>query len=1152
MIRNLVNRILGRSRQELHQENTVSITAGGNITAGTVVGGNLHQHNYYFSSPPEPIPQPADSVAELGRFLDKNDVSSTEDHVVSTEVSLRIKEGEELQKRKRFSEALHIYLQVTSDPSVYGKAGPAALFSINLNIAICYLNLGDTEEYLTKAKKHLDQAKAVRAGHEEQLCLVFAWYHFEKKETDAAFEWAKKAIELKPDYIKAINIESIIRQERGVPLETILNERYFEDGKPRGLVLKDSSALFMLGQLLFRDNRFDEAIEYLSLSVEKGADEFLAMAFLGNVFLIKAFGGKDRVPDINLNKDIDLKYLTISASWFEKAFKLAGSVGLEGELKTFYVNASSAYFLLGKHREAYEEIQKAIGLGLREEGLLIHKGKIEVALGRIDEAKRTYSGLHGYSARIEEAIVSIIEDRNENAILILRDLLNDSVSLGPSEKTLCQELLAEAYLELRQFDAATEILNSLEQEGRASWESRVARAKLVEYSQDDVTGATQLYQQALNESSRHPRAVFDAVRFYGRTKQYDLIIGLLQGLVDENLPLVEVAKEDVYSYLAKAYHHKGSFLKAIEVVSEGLSKGVARPILRDILAESYFALRRYSEANQVFQEILADLPSDYQRNLDVAASLAMMGRVEESIPHFTRAERFHQGAPDSIFYMNYAKVKLLQGDNEEALKLAEKARDIDRDRPKSPAHAFYAHMGIRCGQVDSTIHYLAEYHSCYPKEPWIWRIQALEEENDGKKRLTPEFLKFLQAQSERFNRAIIAYKRSPLPIYYLARLFRRPLKEIWDWRYFYRLLIHIDSGHPDAMRQEFENLRTARTVMLDYLSLLVLNHIGLLEALIQEFDTVCVSQSLFDEIQADLIESEDTELRKIWEILRHSQRVQFVYSDTESYTDDERKLESVIGGPTRDTLLTARDKGHVLCCGDERFKQIAGGLKIRVTGIYAVLQRLCLAERLSDSDVSRAKLVLIEENHSFVSFNANDMIIMARSNGYRLDQKLACFFKPILEGDPEYVSFIKVYVAFIRHLLQTNLQIEVILPWLVQYAVVFQRLYGRDHIAEAFPQIFSTRKTFLSKDGLSITTKDFCLLSLALVCTLIHVLCEDPEKETALLATVSRSVTHHDLALRYHNDILPDARTRGEIVRRRIQGRVAEGEPIEDMIIRAA
>jgi tetratricopeptide (TPR) repeat protein len=159
------------------------------------------------------------------------------------------------------------------------------------------------------------------------------------------------------------------------------------------------------------------------------------------------------------------------------------------------------------------------------------------------------------------------------------------------------------------------------------------------------------------------------------------------------------------------------------------------------------------EANQVFLEILGESPNDFRKNLDVAVTFAMMGRVEESVPYFARAERACHGSPDSIFFMNYSNVKLLQGDNEEALRFAERARGIDKDRPKSPAHAFYAHMGVRCGQVDSTVQYLAEFHACYPKEAWIWKIRALEEESDGTKRLTPEFLEFMQTQSERFNRS---------------------------------------------------------------------------------------------------------------------------------------------------------------------------------------------------------------------------------------------------------------------------------------------------------------------------------------------------------------------------------------------------------------
>lgn len=1151
MILNLINKIFGLNRREHYQQNTVSLEAGGDITARHVVGGDYHQHDHYHcETPPDLIPKMAETITrDLGKFLDKNDISLAEDPVVATEVSLKIKEGEELQKRKKFSDALEIYLQVTSEPSAYGKAGPSALFSINLNIAICYLNLGDTEEYLFKAKKHLDQAREVKAGHEEQLCLVLAWYYFERNDRDTALEWAKKAIELKHDYIKAINIESVIRQEKNIPLETILNERYFEDGALKESVLKEASALFTLGQLFLRENRLDEAIEYLSLAIEKGTHEFLAMALLGNVFLLKAFGGKERIPDINLNRDIDLKYLTESAAWFEKAFQLARDLGLERGLKTFYVNASSAYFFLGKHREAYEEITKAIGLGLREEGLLIHKGKIEVVLGRMAEAKRTYSSIEGHSAKIEEALVSIIEDRDEDAAQILRGLLAESPSLGPNEKTLCQELLAEAFVKLGQYVEATEILNSLERGGRLTWESKVAHAKLREYSQNDIGGATQLHKQAVDESARHPRAVFEAVRFYGRTKQFNLIIDLLQGLIDEDLPLAEVAKEDVYRYLAKAHYHKGSFFRAVEVALEGLSKGAERQALNDVLAESYFASKRYSEANQVFLEILNETPNDFKKNLDVAATFAMMGRVEESIPYFERAERLSHGSPDSVFFMNYSKVTLLQGDKEKALRLAERARDLDKDRPKSPAHPFYAHMGVRCGQVDNTVQYLAEFHACYPKESWVWTVRAIEEAEDGSKKLAPEFLKFMQTQSERFNRAIKFYKNSPLPLYHLAKFFGRQVNDIWQWRYFYQLPIYIESGDSEVMRQEFDNLRSVRHVMMDYLVLLIMNHLGLLEVLVKEFDTLYVSQSLFDEIQQNIIDIEDAELWKLWDLLRHSLQVRFVVNDMDSCKEEERKLGDVIGGPMLDTLLTARDNGYVLCCGDERYKRMARGFEVRVTGIYALIEHLRLAGTISDFDASRVKLQLIEENHSFVSFNADDMINMAKSNGYVLDHKLAWFFVPILDGDPNYMSFINVYVAFMRHMLQSDLPVEIVIPWLAKYVEAFQKLYVRDHMSEKSPQFFGSRKMLPVEGDVNVTTKDVCLLSLALLYALVYALCEDSERKKMLMSSISQSVTHADFAMRYHNEIIPDSRERAESIMTRIREQFPRGESGEEVVI---
>jgi hypothetical protein len=90
-IPNLINRILGRNRQEDRQQNTVSIKAGGDVSAQNVVGGDLFQHNLYqCEAPPDFISNLAGSItADLGKFLDKSIASIGEDAVVSTDVSLK-------------------------------------------------------------------------------------------------------------------------------------------------------------------------------------------------------------------------------------------------------------------------------------------------------------------------------------------------------------------------------------------------------------------------------------------------------------------------------------------------------------------------------------------------------------------------------------------------------------------------------------------------------------------------------------------------------------------------------------------------------------------------------------------------------------------------------------------------------------------------------------------------------------------------------------------------------------------------------------------------------------------------------------------------------------------------------------------------------
>ena len=92
-----------------------------------------------------------------------------------------------------------------------------------------------------------------------------------------------------------------------------------------------------------------------------------------------------------------------------------------------------------------------------------------------------------------------------------------------------------------------------------------------------------------------------------------------------------------------------------------------------------------------------------------------------------------------------------------------------------------------------------KFHSTYPKEKIIRKVQAIKEGEGNKKSLTDEFSRMLEDMRERFEFGINNYKSNPLPLSYLQFWFNRDLNEIYLWRIIYNIPIYnlIDSYLPD-------------------------------------------------------------------------------------------------------------------------------------------------------------------------------------------------------------------------------------------------------------------------------------------------------------------------------------------------------------------
>lgn len=1124
---------------DIKQRNTIHFKPkDSDVTTGDLVGGNkitIDQHIHINQLPEEQLDKlKTEILPSIKQFINKDDVTPHESMQLDPEVSLRIKKSENLQKKHKFNEALNSYLDILTDYASSDKLSRQALFTINNNIGICHLNFGSDQERLDKAKRYFDKAFLLKDdAEEERVHLTLSWYFYEVRDIEESLKHAKRAVELKPDYIKAINMIALIRQDKGNKLKEILSDLYFnEDGHLKKTFNKDHSANVSLGQLYSRNQQYDNAIIYFEKAVEFDRQDFVACALLGNTYLLKALRGNIEIKDININADIDLHFLKKAASSFKTAFKDANKLGLGETIRPFMVNFALSCCLLGQYEDAYEEIKNVIKLGAKDKDFLKYKARMESLSGDFKKAIETYSNIPGYNTSGDVSLILLLEGKYDKAIQNIEKYLQSNETIDDEEKTFQESLLAEAYIRKGELKEAYQTLTKTQKSGRETWRTYVTFGSY--YTEiENYERAEYFYIKAIEESENHPHTIFDTVEFYGKTEQFSKIIKLLNDIIEKDLPIKELLKEHLFRQLIKAYFHNQEYTKAIEVSGTAIKAGVKREKIRDLISNSYINLKSYADAHKILYEIYDDNPNKFENVYNLARILSLLGKVEESITYYQEAERLPESSSNCQFYMEYSQIQLLLNDKEKALALAEKAREIDQLNPKSPVHGFYLHMTVRCGEPNQAAEYATTFHGTYPKEKIVRKVQAIKEGEGNKKSLTDEFSRMLEDMRERFEFGINNYKSTPLPLSYLQFWFNRDLNEIYLWRIIYNIPIYIDSGNPNYQKTEIDLINKENSLLIDCFAFLILQNIGLVEETIKSFDHVYVPQSVFQDVQNSLINREDDNIRELWNILRTNRKICFC-SIEKHHGTRKKEVQKVLGESTFDCLQITEEQNYLYCVGDERLKRFANNEGLRVTGIHAVLNRIHSLGFIDSRKLANAKLKLIKENHTFISINMKDLLSITEDNNYKINDEVKIFFNSLFDGKPNILSYVKVFIDSIVHLLSINIGAKIIAEWIELYIHTFERLYIRDYIAEKFPEYTNKRRIETHKNT-EWNEMLFSMLAITDLYAIVELSIKDQEKKKELLQTISRSITHHDLLSMYYGLILTSAKKKAEFNRNKIK-----------------
>ncbi len=130
-----------------------------------------------------------------------------------------------------------------------------------------------------------------------------------------------------------------------------------------------------------------------------------------------------------------------------------------------------------------------------------------------------------------------------------------------------------------------------------------------------------------------------------------------------------------YNSLGVLYQKMGRLDDAILILSQGIKADPGSAALRNNLGCAYLAQRKYPEAEKAFRDSLVKTPQFQRARMNLAISLANMGRTDESLIEFSRVV-----APDVAHY-NVAVICMQRGDYGRCLNSLQQALAINPDCP---------------------------------------------------------------------------------------------------------------------------------------------------------------------------------------------------------------------------------------------------------------------------------------------------------------------------------------------------------------------------------------------------------------------------------------------------------------------------------------
>lgn len=415
-------------------------------------------------------------------------------------------------------------------------------------------------------------------------------------------------------------------------------------------------------------------------------------------------------------------------------------------------------------------------------------------------------------------------------------------------------------------------------------------------------------------------------------------------------------------------------------------------------------------------EILEIGKEMYERNFEAAYNKVIGGEIFLQAPYRDKLrlaeEFFSKAAPEYtlkillpiksealenkdvrywyVLSMTYA----LLGEKNNAISTVEEAKRIFKDNEKvyKQLLSHYGALLLRYandGETDRLIPNLHELQEKSPEDAILTQVKAIEE--DGT--IADELKDFLDEARKKYLNIRDLFKENPYPAYFLLKFYGRSYPEIlsfghdnWDLEFTIPYTV-CAPAFTDKIKANYDEVSE---IIMDYgawLNLSKAHHLGLLQSSSKK---TVVHRLLLEQIQQDLLNLENPDLRNLWNYIRRESQI--VEDNIKGGIMSDKEFSELVDDWLIQSIRYAKRAGILFVCDDLRLLNFVETEGVKISNTFAIFQNALHDGTIDKKQYALVLGVLAERFYTFIPFDGKDLFYIALNDADKIRSNQVAHF----------------------------------------------------------------------------------------------------------------------------------------------------------------